>query len=475
MPKITTFSSQTQLTTNSPEVKSQFQVPITGGLGSQVTAALDKVNDYYVTKQNLQDSVEAKKKFYELKGTTDTFLERQKDNYNEEDAIKNYTNDFEEHSKLELSKIKNSNVRDKIKQELDLEFGQNILKIKKLSFDALEKESNGIYNTGQTTDSAAYKQNVGNTLEQVKISDQMLRRAEEYSNLHKLNDIAKQLKINGVKTTLLLADIETQVMNAADPSNAFKELYTNKNAQTFVKDQDLPKLLIETYKNQISNIAVAGDINSDYTRAIQLVDQVEKLTKPDGTKIITDKNLSDWGAFKEKIYKERGGHEELKLKANNDAEVVKYDGDMSEKIESRFYNKFSTSTDLRSQQDKETASLASDEYRQRSSIYLSANRDADNATKKAALRDISNEIIDKYDSDKIKKYSVYSAKNNKVNYHFMFSELDNLKTDYEKNPSKEHPLVKEAIRFGYKDKKGNADVNQFLLDTLPALRKQLED
>ena len=474
MPKIPTFSSQTQLTANSPEVKSQFQVPLTGGAGSQISAGLEKINDFYVTKQNLQDSVEAKKKFYEIKGTSDTFLERQKDNYNEEDAIKNYTNDFNEYSKLELSKITNSNVRDKLKQELDLEFGQNVLKIKKMSFDALEKESKGIYNTGQTTDAASYELNADNPYEQFRYKDQMIRRAEEYSNLHKLNDVAKQLKIDGVKTMLLLSDVKTKVLNSENPNEDFKQIYENNNAQTFIKDQDLPKLLIETYKSQISNIAVAGDINSDYDKAVKLVNQVEKLTKPDGTKIITDKNLAEWNGFKEKIFKERGSHEELKIKANNDAEVVKFETEQNDRVEGNFYNKLSTSTTMRSDQDKKTAILATDEYKQRSSAYLSANSNADNGTKKAALRDIANEVINKYEAINIDKYSIYS-KNNKVNYHFLFGELNEMRKDYVKNPSADHPLVKEALKFGYKDKNGKADVSAFLEDTLPALSKRLQD
>ena len=121
--------------------------------------------------------------------------------------------------------------------------------------------------------------------------------------------------------------------------------------------------------------------------------------------------------FQEKIFKERGSHEELKLKANNDAEVVKFESEQNERVESNFYNKLSTSTTMRSDQDKKTAILATDEYKQRSSLYLSANSNADNATKKAELRDIANEVINKYEAVNIDKYSIYS-KNNKVNYHF---------------------------------------------------------
>jgi hypothetical protein len=50
-----------------------------------------------------------------------------------------------------------------------------------------------------------------------------------------------------------------------------------------------------------------------------------------------------------------------------------------------------------------------------------------------------------------------------------------MKQDYQNNPSKDHPLVKEALKFGYKDKNGNADIDGFLLDQLPALKKKLQN
>ena len=175
MPKIPTYTSTAQFKSQSPEIKTQFQVPLTGGAAGSIATGLEKINEFYVAKQNLQDSVEAKNKYYQIKGTTDTFFERQKSNYNEEDAIQNYTKDFNDYTKLELSKVANGNVRQKLKQELDLEFGQGILKIKKNSFDALIKEDTSLYNTGQTTDVAAYEENAGNPLEQYKFKDQVVK------------------------------------------------------------------------------------------------------------------------------------------------------------------------------------------------------------------------------------------------------------------------------------------------------------
>jgi hypothetical protein len=204
-------------------------MPLTGGPAATLTSSLEKVNEFYVAKQNLQDTVEAKKNFFEIKGTTDTFFDRQKNNYNEEDAVANYTKDFQEHTKLALAKIPNGDVRQKVQQELQLELGQGILKIKKNSFDVLEKESNAIYNTGQTTDAAAYEQNVGNSLEQYKYSDQIVRRAEQYADQWKLSDIDKKLKVDSAKTLLFLSDVKTQVMNSENPTEKFLEIYNNKD------------------------------------------------------------------------------------------------------------------------------------------------------------------------------------------------------------------------------------------------------
>jgi hypothetical protein len=475
MPKIPTFTSTATLTTQSPEVKSTFQMPLTGGPAAGLNTGLEKLNEFYVAKQNLQDTVEAKKNFFEIKGTTDTFLDRQKNNYNEEDAIANYTKDFQEHTKLALAKIPNGDVRQKVQQELQLELGQGILKIKKNSFDILEKESNAIYNSGQTTDAASYEQNVGNPLEQYKYSDQIVRRAEQYADQWKLSDIDKRLKVDSAKTLLFLSDVKTQVMNSENPTEKFLEIYTNKDAQTFIKDQDLPKLLIETFKNSISNMAVKGDINSDYAKAVNLVDQLENLKRPDGTKIITDKNLSDWNSFKEKVYAERYTHDEMKQKANNDAEVVKFSDDQKEKVTNAFFNKFSTGTDLTSTKGKETAALASDEYDQEISRYLAANKNATNLEKKTYAKDTANRIIEKYSIMNSDNFKVYDSKNNKINYHFLFSELETSAVDYKNNPSNDHPLAKQAKVFGYVDKKGNPDVNSFLKANIPVLKQRLAD
>ena len=475
MPKIPTYTSTAQLTAQSPEIKTQFQVPLTGGAAGTITTGLEKINEFYVAKQNLQDTVEAKKKYYEIKGTTDTFFERQKNNYNEDDAIQNYTKDFNEYTKLELAKVTNGDVRQKLKQELDLEFGQGVLKIKKNSFDALEKEAASIYNTGQTTDVASYELSAGNPLEQYKFKDQVIRRAEEYGTQFKLSDIDKQLKVNAAKATLFLSDVKSQVMNSEDPTNSFKQLYENNNAQTFIKDTDLTKLLVETYKNKISNMAVKGDPNSDYTAAVNLADQVEKLTKPDGTKIITDKNLLEWNKFKENIYSEKVNHDDLKDKAMQSADVNTYVQGQKDRVEGAFVNKFTSSTDIESVAGRQKAIDANNEYTQVLQDWLSANKNKSAVEKKNYSTELANRIIDKYNDLDIKKVNAYDSKNNKINYHYLFDELQTLKENYKTDPVAEKGLASQAKLFGYVDKKGNADVNSFLRDYIPILQQRLQN
>ena len=475
MPKIPTYTSTSQFTAQSPEIKTQFQVPLTGGAAGAVATGIEKINEFYVAKQNLQNTVESKIKYYEIKGTTDTFFERQKNNYNEDDAIQNYTKDFNEYTKLELTKVTNGDVRQKLKQELDLEFGQGVLKIKKNSFDALTKEDTSLYNTGQTTDVALYEQNAGNPLEQYKFKDQVLRRADQRAEQWKLSDIDKQLLVNGAKATLFLSDVKSQVMNSEDPTNSFKQLYENNNAQTFIKDTDLTKLLVETYKNKISNMAVKGDPNSDYTAAVNLADQVEKLTKPDGTKIITDKNLLEWNKFKENIYSEKVNHDDLKDKAMQSADVNTYVQGQKDRVEGAFVNKFTSSTDIESVAGRQKAIDANNEYTQVLQDWLSANKNKSAVEKKNYSTELANRIIDKYNDLDIKKVNAYDSKNNKINYHYLFDELQTLKENYKTDPAAEKGLASQAKLFGYVDKKGNADVNSFLRDYIPILQQRLQN
>jgi hypothetical protein len=49
-----------------------------------IKSMAQRMRDYY--QQNKEKHLETCKKYYEIKGTTDTFFERQKSNYNEEDA-----------------------------------------------------------------------------------------------------------------------------------------------------------------------------------------------------------------------------------------------------------------------------------------------------------------------------------------------------------------------------------------------------
>jgi hypothetical protein len=222
-------------------------------------------------------------------------------------------------------------------------------------------------------------------------------------------------------------------------------------------------------------MAVKGDPNSDYTAAVNLADQVEKLTKPDGTKIITDKNLLEWNKFKENIYSEKVTHDDLKDKAMQSADVNTYVQGQRDRVEGAFVNKFTTSTDIESIAGRQKAIDATNEFNQVLQDWFAVNKNKSTVDKKNYSTQLANRIIDKYNEIDIAKVNAYDSKNNKINYHYLFSDLETSALDYKDKPSNDHPLARQAKNFGYVDKKGNPDVNSFLKQHIPVLKQRLAD
>ena len=75
------------------------------------------------------------------------FLKQEENNYNEQNAIQNFTNKWNNLTKQKLDGVSNIGVRNRIKQNLDLEYGDYVYNIKKQSFKALETESTNTYNS----------------------------------------------------------------------------------------------------------------------------------------------------------------------------------------------------------------------------------------------------------------------------------------------------------------------------------------
>lgn len=459
MPKIPTFTAQTRMTADVADIKTQYQAPLTGGPVSQLVPVMQKLNDYYVAQQDLTEKIEAKKETFVIKGEADKFLKQEENNYNETNAIQNFTNKWEQLTKQKLSDISNSGVRNRIKQNLDLEYGDYVYNIKKQSFKALEAETISTYNTGQNTLAAKYKTYKDNPIIKAQVKTSMLDNASDLVKSMRLSPIDEINKRNAVERDLFLIDLDS-VIGTTNAKENFAKMDEAFGASRFVKDDELSKALFVTYKEKISKIAVKGDPNSDYDKAIQIANEFETLQRANGAKVLTGKQQSDWSDFKQNLLTESVAHEELKTKVVRGTEVNEYSVAQKDILQKTFYN--AIVPDLSGQRNKTLATESGFEYDQRLNQFLAANPSASVLEKKLYAKELSTLLIDKYRDADIANITTFDLQKNKFNIVREKQQIADLITAYNANPNESNQLKTLAKLNGYKDKNGNPDINGFL-------------
>ena len=461
MPKIPTFTAQTRMTADVADIKTQYQEPLTGGPVAQLVPAVQKLNEYYVAQQDLTEKIEAKKETFIIKGEADKFLKQEENNFNETNAIQNFTNKWEQLTKQKLSDISNSGVRNRIKQNLDLEYGDYVYNIKKQSFKALEAESVSSYNTTQNNLAAKYITYKDNPIIKAQVKTSMLDNATDFVKSMQLSPIDEINKRNAVERDLFLIDLDS-VIGTTNAKENFAKMDEAFGATRFVKDDELSKSLFVTYKEKISKIAVKGDPNSDYDRAIQMANEFETLQRANGKKVLTGKLQSDWSDFKQNLLSESVAHEELKTKVVQGTEVNEYSVAQKDILQKTFYN--AIVPDLSGQRNKTLATESGFEYDQRFNQYLAANPSASKLEKKIYAKELSSLLIDKYRDADIANITTFDLQKNKFNIVREKQQIADAIAAYNTNPNDANMLKTLAKLNGFKDKNGNPDVNSFLIE-----------
>jgi hypothetical protein len=459
MPKIPTFTAQTRMTADVADIKTQYQAPLTGGPIAQLVPAMQKLNDYYVAQQDLTEKIEAKKETFIIKGEADKFLKQEENNYNETNAIQNFSNKWEQLTKQKLSNISNAGVKERIKQNLDLEYGDYVYNIKKQSFKALEAETISTYNTGQNTLAAKYKTYKDNPIIKAQVKTQMLDNASDLVKSMQLSPIDEINKRNAVERDLFLIDLDS-VIGTTNAKENFAKMDEAFGATRFVKDDELSKALFVTYKEKISKIAVKGDPNSDYDRAIQIANEFETLQRANGSKVLTGKQQSDWSDFRQNLLSESIAHDEIRTKVVRGTEVNEYSVAQKDILQKTFYN--AIVPDLSGERNKTLATESGFEYDQRLNQFLSANPNAPTLEKKLYAQELKNLLIDKYRDADITKITAFDLQRNKFNIVREKQQIADAITAYNANPDEKNILKVYAKLNGYKDKNGNPDINGFL-------------
>lgn len=459
MPKIPTYTAQTRMTADVADIKTQYQAPLTGGPISQLVPAIQKLNDYYVAQQDLTEKIEAKKETFIIKGEADKFLKQEENNFNETNAIQNFTNKWNNLTKQKLDGVSNIGVRNRIKQNLDLEYGDYVYNIKKQSFKALETESTNTYNSEQNTLAAKYTTYKDNPIIKAQVKTQMLDNASDFTKSMQLSPIDEINKRNAVERDLFLLDLDS-VIGTANAKDNFAKMDEAFGASRFVKDDELSKALFVTYKEKISKIAVKGDPNSDYDKAIQIANEFQTLQRANGKKVLSGKLQSDWSDFKQNLLSESVAHEELKTKVVRGTEVNEYSVAQKDILQKTFYN--AIVPDLSGQRNKTLATESGFEYDQRLNQFLAANPTASVLEKKLYAKELSTLLIDKYRDADIAKITTFDLQNNKFNIVRNKQEIADAIVSYNANPDEKNILKTLASLNGFKDKNGNPDINRFL-------------
>jgi hypothetical protein len=459
MPKIPTFTAQTRITSDVADIKTQYQEPLTGGPIAQLVPAIEKLNNYYVAQQDLTEKIEAKKETFIIKGEADKFLKQEENNFNETNAIQNFSNKWNDYTRQKLSNISNIGVRERIKQNLELEYGDYVYNIKKQSFKALEAETISTYNTGQNTLAAKYKTYKDNPIIKAQVKTQMLDNASDLVKSMQLSPIDEINKRNAVERDLFLIDLDS-VIGTTNAKENFAKMDEAFGATRFVKDDELSKALFITYKEKISKIAVKGDPNSDYDRAIQMANEFETLQRANGAKVLTGKQQSDWSDFKQNLLSESIAHDEIRTKVVRGTEVNEYSVAQKDILQKTFYN--AIVPDLSGERNKTLATESGFEYDQRLNQFLAANPSASVLEKKLYAQELKNLLIDKYKDADITKITAFDLQKNKFNIAREKQQIADAITAYNLNPDEKNILKTLAKLNGYKDKNGNPDVNGFL-------------
>jgi hypothetical protein len=459
MPKIPTFTAQTRISSDIADIKTQYQAPLDGGPISQLVPAMQKLNDYYVAQQDLTEKIEAKKEIFIVKGEADKFLKQEENNYNETNAIQNFTNKWDQLTKQKLDGVSNLGVRNRIKQNLDLEYGDYVYNIKKQSFKALETESTNTYNSEQNTLAAKYQTYKDNPIIKAQVKRSMLDNATDFVKSMQLSPIDEINKRNAVERDLFLLDLDP-VIGTANAKENFAKMDEAFGATRFIKDDELSKALFITYKEKISKIAVKGDPNSDYDRAIQIANEFETLQRANGQKVLTGKLQSDWSDFRQNLLSESIDHEQVKIKILQGAEVNEYSVAQKDILQKTFYN--SNFPDLSGQRSVTLAKESGFEYDQRFNQFLTANPNASKLEKKLYSKELTTLLIDKYRDADIAKITTFDLQRNKFNIVREKQQIADLISEYNIDPTQPNQLKTLAKLNGYKYKNGNPDVNGFL-------------
>jgi len=465
MPKIPTFTATGRPTTDTASVRTGIQVSPTATVGAALLPAAEAITNYSIKKRNSEEKLIASKAILELQSESDKIIQSQKENIVEEDAVNNWKQTFTPLVKQKISSIKNRRVKNLIETGIDLQNAESIYELKKNSFTALQNESLVNVNNKITSNIGKYATS-DNAIMKVKyktITKEIIRDYAEEFNLPK-NVLDQKLK--AADRDFLLSDIN-QFAGLVNGAEQINDLDISLKGTNFLNDEDFGAGVYSAYNNKISELTIKGNPDSDYDRALELVDELKNFKrKANGYKVDTGKFSIEIDNLEQKVLTEKISHDSLVRKQGDNKLFYDYanslKGDLSKSIADPFGQPELT--------DRLAATEMEEEFDKRIKQYIFANPDASLPEKEAYARSTTYVLKNRYEENQILKLSAFNLQQSATEivdqYNTILSDISKLN---------EGTLDQDTIE-SYESlarRNGYQDIESFMNDYLPLLKSQL--
>ena len=480
MPRIPTFTAQGRPTAEAPGVRTNIQISPSQNIGTALLPAITGIIDYNTKQRDAAEKIEAEKKVFEIKGELDKYVQSEKENINQENAINNFQKRYKEYVDQQLTGVENNRVKQRIKQNLDLEYSEYVYNIKKNSYSSLEKESVTVVNNTITSLSGRYA-TTENPILKVKYKTEAKNSITQFVKDFGLPDNVLDKKLKAIDKDFLLADMN-QLVGFENGVEQITKLDESLKGTSFINDEDFGQGVYSAYEKKISDLTVKGDPNSDYDRALELANQLETFQRSNGYKVKNGDLSVKIDSLKEKVLTEQIQHEDLLLKVGNNKLFSDYSNDLVRGLTKSITDKgLGLPPELA---DEIAGAEIESQYKQRIKDYLSTNPDATLPEKKQFARELVYTLQNIYEDKNTVKNQNRILDQNRFDIEAEYLKVTNdIKLLQEGNldPNILEQYKFRAIQQGFfnkvKDKDGKekkeADVTSFINEYLPILAGQI--
>ena len=257
-----------------------------------------------------------------------------------------------------------------------------------------------------------------------------------------------------------------------------KNLDDSLNGSKFLNDQDFSSGVYNGYLQAISEITVKGDVNSDYDRAVELIDELKKFERSNGYKVKTGDISIKIDNLEQKILTEQIQHENLMEKQGDNEFFSNYSGDLQRALTKSITDKgIGVPAEFK---DELAAAEIETEYKETIQSYLIANPEDTLEEKKEFARSLTYSLRNVYENRKIENVINNKLEKNIFDIQFEYQKTINDMALLNENKLdlqvlKQYKTLARINGFTIKvDGKKEGDINAFMNEYLPILKSQIK-